>query len=180
MGPPQLDLVPADVGQPGRLGDQLDPTGQEAEQLGVVLGQFVEEQLETEADAQVPGAARDRGPNRIVQPVAVEAAHRRTAGPDPGHDQARHLQEPRVSPSIDHDGACPDRPERLDDASQVAGPVVDHGDLGPWRDPPGGLRSTLAGHPRRPLVEGTPARRGSSSTAARRATARALKAASAT
>src|SRR3954466_3423337 len=132
--------------------------------MGAVLVRRLVQQLETQADAEVPRAAIHRVHDCAVEPDPAEAAHGGSAGAYARHDHEIGAVEIIATLGNGHrstgDLHC------LGDAQDVAGVVVDHcsaDDL----------------HASWPLVLGMPLRRGSTATASRKARARALNDASA-
>ena len=163
VGATPLHLVPADVRQTRRLPQADRSPGQHAEGFRAVLVAPLEQELEAQADPEQGPVIGDPRPDGRLEATAPQAGHGGTGGADAGdHERVGTFQG--RGPAGHHDVGSRGG-ERLLDAHEVAGPVVDD------RDPR---------HPRLPFVEGTaPARRGSSATAARRARASALNAASA-
>src|SRR3990172_1033868 len=85
-----LDGVPADVWQPRRADDGAHRAAEQAEQFRTVLLGALEEELQAEADAEVPGAVVERRADRVVEPAPAQPRHGRPAGADArGHDE-RH------------------------------------------------------------------------------------------
>src|SRR5207247_8253718 len=139
----------------------LDPAPDQPEPRGAAeLGRRVEEQLESEADAQRGDA---RGQPLGDEPVEAELRHplhRLRECADPRQDDSLGLADGGVVAGDLHRGAHV--LERLLDGPEVAHPVVEDGDH------------------RSPFVDGTPASVASSAIARRSARAKALNAASIT
>jgi len=170
VGALEVQAVPADVRQARRVRKAHHVAGQQSQQACAVLLGVLEQQLHAQADAHQPGTGLGCLAQRAQQTLATQSCHRRPAGADPWQDDHLGVDQILGPPADIHIGTH--RQERVADADKVAGTVVhqrgtDRGCLTHW------------GHAREPLVEGTPTRRGSSVTAARRARAIALKAASA-
>ncbi len=163
-----LDLVPADVGERRRTLEPDRPTGQDTERHRAILVAPLEQELEPEADPEERAAGGQPAPDRRREAPAVEARHRRFRRPDARHDQRIRPAKGLGIPSDRDVGA--DGRQRLVDAHEIAGAVIDHRD--PWP-------SRRDRHPRVPFVDATPSRRGSGSQAIRRARPSALNAASA-
>ena len=164
-----LDLVPADVraGSGRPRGATVRP-GEHAERRRAVLVAALEQELQAEADAEerpvgapaTRGSAR-RGRARSRRAIAGAAA------PTPGHDErvgAARAPRRRGRRAT----SAPDGRQRLLDADEVAGAVVDDGDA---RSRPV-IRAS-------PWSRRRPSRRGSGSQATRSARPSALNAASA-
>ena len=158
-------------GRVGRVREAHHVASQQAQHRGAVLVGTLEEQLQAEADADVPGAAPDTLEDGSHEALAVQAVHGRPAGAHAGDEDGIRVLQVRGRRGDGHSGA--QQLQRVADAHQVAGAVVDHGD--PHRIGHAGPEA----FGRLPFVEATPARRGSGDTAMRNARARALKAASA-
>ena len=112
--------------------------------MAPVLVAALEQELHPEADPEEGAVGGDPVPDRVDEAAPREAGHRRRGRADAGDDEAVGPGQVRRAPHHDHVGARDT--ERLVDADEVAGAVVDDGDLR---------------HPRLPFVEATPARRGS-------------------
>src|SRR3989304_3016728 len=75
-----LEGVPADVRQPRRADDGAHRAAEQAEQFRTVLLGALEEELQAEADAEVPGAVVERRADRVVEPAPAQPRHGRPAG----------------------------------------------------------------------------------------------------
>ena len=84
---PALDLetIPADVRQAGRVLDHGHVSRQQPQHAGAVLVARLEEQLKAQAYAHVPGAGVDALDDGLDQPLPAQADHGRFAGTDAGH-----------------------------------------------------------------------------------------------
>ena len=165
------DLVPADVRQ-GRCVLQAGrPPPEEPQRVRPVLIAAIEQHLEAQTDPQERLACRHPGTDRVHEAVALQARHRRGRGAHARHDERVRAAQ-RLAVAGDRDLRA-DARERLIDADQVPGAMVDDGDANLSVDP------RWRRHPSEPLVDATPSRRGSDSQARRRARATALNAASA-
>ena len=163
-----LDLVPADVREGRGVLEPDRAPGEDAERRRAVLVAAVEQELEPEADAEERPVGGEPRADRVGQAVPVEPRHRRFGRADARDDRA-HPRRAGASPSRATVDLGADGRERLVDADEVAGAVVDDRDAWPRR------RASSEG----PLVEATPSRRGSGSQATRSARPSALNAASA-
>ena len=93
-----------------------------------VLVAGLEQELEPEADPEEGPAGGKPGGDRLGEAMAVEASHRRFRRADAGHDERIGAAE-CLAVAADRDIGTDGR-ERLVDADEVAGAVVDDGDAG--------------------------------------------------
>ena len=156
---PPAHRVPADLRhlEAGRV-QRLDRPAQQPDALGAAqLGGGVEQQLHPHAEPDHGHGRLDALAQQLVERELAHALHRLRHRAHPGqHDPAR-LAHARVVAR--QEGLRAHVLERLADRAEVPHPVVEDRDA----------------RQRTPLVEGTPSTRSSSSTAARRARANALK-----
>jgi hypothetical protein len=125
--------------------------------------------LQPEADPQVRTAVVDPAQDGIDETRLGQPPHRRSGRANAGNNKSVRALELVGVPHEPHPGA--DTRQRLLDADEIAGAVVDDGDRR--------ARQRRRRHSAVPFVDATPTRRGSISHAWRSARPRALKLASA-
>ena len=139
VGARSRDLVPADVRQGRGVLEADRAPGDDAERGRAVLVAAVEQELEPEADPEVRPVGGDPGAERVDQVVPASRDIAGAAAPTPGTMTASAPRRPSPSRATSTVGA--DGPERLVDADEVAGTVVDD------RDPRAGRHPITPGRP---------------------------------
>ena len=113
-------------GSVGASRDQRGATGEDAEGLGAVLVAALEQELEPEADPEVRPPGPDPVADRGREPASPQAVHRGARRPDARDDEEVRAAN-RLRVARDDDRGT-DGDQRLVDAHEVAGAVVDDRD----------------------------------------------------
>jgi hypothetical protein len=93
---PALDLVPADVGERWGVLEPSRAPPEDAERRRAILVAALEEELQSQADADERAVVGDPAPDRLDEPGSFQPLHRRRRRADAGHDE--RIGVPRSSP----------------------------------------------------------------------------------